>query len=235
MITIGRLAAYAGVTIKAVRHYTERGLLDEPVRDASGYRRYGARHAIELVKIRTLADAGVPLARVKELLSADESRFSEAIREIDLALQDKAADIERVRERIALLKGGDTLFVSSEVARYLDRLAAIGISRRAVETERDIWILLQAVSPDDAAASVADKQDALDDAEFRAIYRAIDDAYGWKPDDPRLPELARRAREWLVGRPPRPASADPSIAELVAAQPGVSSPAWDRLAVLMRG
>src|SRR6266851_6261034 len=70
MITIGQLAAYAGVTIKAVRHYHKRGLLEEPSRDSSGYRRYTAQHAIDLVKIKTLAEAGVPLVRVKELLAA---------------------------------------------------------------------------------------------------------------------------------------------------------------------
>jgi len=233
VITIGRLAAYAGVTIKAVRHYTERGLLDEPPRDASGYRRYGARHAIELVKIRTLAEAGVPLARVRELLAADPARFAAALDEIDDVLLEKAAEIERTRARMALLRT-DALFVSEEVARYLDRLAEIGISRRQIESERDIWILIQAVSPDEAAAWAADKARALDDPEFREIYRATDDAYGWKADDPRLPELARRSREWLAARPPDPMPPDPSIAELVAAQPGVSSPAWDRLAVLMR-
>src|SRR5437762_2647064 len=79
MITIGQLAGYAGVTIKAVRHYHERGLLGEPERDASGYRRYSADHAIELVKIKTLADAGVPLARIGELLTAGDERFAEAI------------------------------------------------------------------------------------------------------------------------------------------------------------
>jgi DNA-binding transcriptional MerR regulator len=233
VITIGRLAAYAGVTIKAVRHYTKQGLLDEPERDASGYRRYGAREAIELVKIRTLAGAGVPLARVKELLAADPEQFETAIGEIDSALRERAAEIERTRERIALLKG-DTLFVSPEVVGYLDRLARIGISRRAVESERDLWILLQAAAPDEAAAWVAEKMTALDDPEFREIYRATDDAYGWRPDDPRLPELARRSREWLAARPPRPAPPDSAIAELAAAQAGVSSPAWDRLAVLMR-
>lgn len=70
MLTIGQLAAYAGVTIKAVRHYHRRGLLEEPPRDSSGYRRYGARHAVELVKIKTLAEAGVPLARIKETTRA---------------------------------------------------------------------------------------------------------------------------------------------------------------------
>ena len=42
MLTIGRLASYAGVTIRAVRHYHQIGLLSEPERDASGYRTYDA-------------------------------------------------------------------------------------------------------------------------------------------------------------------------------------------------
>ena len=83
MITIGQLAGYAGVTIKAVRHYHQRGLLAEPPRDSSGYRRYSAQDAIELVKIKTLGDAGVPLARIKELLAADPDRYATAIAEID--------------------------------------------------------------------------------------------------------------------------------------------------------
>jgi DNA-binding transcriptional MerR regulator len=69
MLMIGQLADYAGVTVKTVRNYHERGLLEEPPRDASGYRRYGVEHAIRLVKIRTLAEAGVPLARMNELLT----------------------------------------------------------------------------------------------------------------------------------------------------------------------
>ena len=42
MLTIGQLAAYAGVTTRAVRHYHQVGLLPEPERDASGYRTYAA-------------------------------------------------------------------------------------------------------------------------------------------------------------------------------------------------
>ena len=83
MITIGQLASYAGVTVKAVRVYHARGLLPEPPRDASGYRRYTAQDAISLVKIRTLAEAGVPLARIRDLLAADPGAFAAAIAEID--------------------------------------------------------------------------------------------------------------------------------------------------------
>ena len=50
------------MTIRTIRHYHQRGLLAEPARDASGYRRYEAQAVIDLIRIRTLADAGVPLA-----------------------------------------------------------------------------------------------------------------------------------------------------------------------------
>ena len=80
MLTIGQLAAYVGVTVRAVRHYHQVGLLPEPERDASGYRTYGALAVVELTKIRTLADAGVPLSQVRELLEADEETFAEAVR-----------------------------------------------------------------------------------------------------------------------------------------------------------
>ena len=42
MLTISQLASYAGVTVRAVRHYHAKGLLPEPERDHSGYRRYDA-------------------------------------------------------------------------------------------------------------------------------------------------------------------------------------------------
>ncbi|MFC6534519.1 MerR family transcriptional regulator [Nonomuraea rubra] len=112
MFTIGRLADYAGVTTKAIRHYHERGLLAEPGRDSSGYRRYTAQHAIDLVKIRTLAHAGVPLTRIKDLLDADPDTLTAAIAEIDHDLEDRIARLRRTREQLAELRGGDRLFVS---------------------------------------------------------------------------------------------------------------------------
>jgi DNA-binding transcriptional MerR regulator len=234
MITIGQLADYAGVTIKAVRHYHQRGLLEEPPRDSSGYRRYSAGHAIDLVKIKTLAEAGVPLARIKELLTADPDRFVTAIAEIDHNLQERAEELLRTRERIARLNAGDRLFVSAEVADYLDRLHELGVSQRTVQMERDIWILLQSVTPKEAAVWIADKRDAIGNPEFRAIYVEYDAAFDWSPDDPRLYALADRAARWIADRhgtfegAERPVQ-DPAIAQLVATSVGASSPAWDRL------
>ena len=128
MITIGQLADYAGVTVKAVRHYHQRGLLDEPPRDSSGYRRYTAADALKLVKIRILAEAGVPLARIKDLLTADPDEFTAAVADIDRSLQQRAEAIHRTRQRLGQLAAGDGLFLSAEVAGYLDRLRELGIS-----------------------------------------------------------------------------------------------------------
>jgi DNA-binding transcriptional MerR regulator len=234
MITIGQLAAYAGVTIKAVRHYHQRGLLEEPPRDSSGYRRYSAEHAIDLVKIKTLAGAGVPLARIKELLAANPDQFAAAITEIDCNLQERARELRRSRDRIARLGGGDRLFVSAEVADFLELLHELGVSRRTIQIERNGWILMQSASPEQAAIWLADKRDALGDPEFRAIYLEYDAAFDWSPEDRRLYALAVRTERWfakrhdsLKGREgPVP---DPTLAQLVATSAGMSSPAWDRL------
>ena len=234
MITIGQLAAYAGVTIKAVRHYHKRGLLEETPRDSSGYRRYTADHAIDLVKIKTLAEAGVPLARIKELLAANPERFAAAITEIDRNLQERARELRQTRERIGRLSAGDRLFVSAEVADYLDRLRELGVSRREVQIERDGWILLWSASPKAAAIWFAEKLDAIDDPEFVAIYLEYDAAFGWSPDDPRLDALAERTERWFVRRGDgltsgRQPTTNPGIVQLIATSSGASSPAWDRL------
>jgi DNA-binding transcriptional MerR regulator len=234
MITIGQLAAYAGVTIKAVRHYHQRGLLAEPPRDSSGYRRYSAQHAVDLIKIKTLAEAGVPLARINELLAADPDRFAAAIAEIDRTLRERVEQLLRTRQRIAQLRTGNRLFVSAEVADYLDRLQELGVSQRSVQMERDGWILMQSVAPNEAAVWIADKRDAIGDPEFRAIYVEYDAAFDWSPDDPRLHALVDRAQRWLAKRQrgsegDEKAVPDPAIVQLIATSGGASSPAWDRL------
>jgi hypothetical protein len=51
MLTVGQLVD-TGMTVRAVRHYHQRGLLVEPARDASAYRRYGAQAVLDLIRIK---------------------------------------------------------------------------------------------------------------------------------------------------------------------------------------
>ena len=241
MLTIGQLADYVGVTVRAVRHYHQRGLLPEPDRDASGYRRYGAQAVVDLIRIKTLADAGVPLARIRALLGAGPEEFRRATAQIDEALAARLRDIEQQRRRIAELAAGDRLFLPAEVVRLLGRLRELGVSDRAIQMERNGWILLSARSAGQAAGLVEEKRLALDDEEFARIYLACDQALGWDPGDPRLDELAEAMAAFAARRGARPGQGqnrnqeiDPAVTSLLSSDPGNTSPAWDRLTRLVR-
>lgn len=178
MLTIGELATYAGVTVRAVRHYHAKGLLPEPDRDHSGYRRYDAGAVVELIRIRTLAEAGVPLARVRELLRAGEEEFAAAVADIDRRLRAEIRERQLHRERIARLSSGDGLALPPEVVAYLDRLRELGVDERIVRAERDGWIPLAARSPERVREWMARKHEQLADPRLVAFYltlsRALD-------------------------------------------------------------
>ena len=198
MLTISQLAAYAGVTVRAVRHYHTKGLLPEPERDHSGYRRYDAKAVVELIKIRTLAEAGVPLARVQGLLAADEEEFAQAVAEIDVRLRREIRERQDHRRQIAKLAAGDSLSLPDEVVDYLDRMRAKGVPEALVDGERDGWILMAARWPEKMPEFMADKQAQLEDPRTIRLYQLIgqlldDDADGGVDvgvDDERLNEVA---------------------------------------------
>ena len=173
MLTIGQLAAYAGVTVRAVRHYHQIGLLPEPERDVSGYRRYGAPAVVSLIKIRTLADAGVPLAQIARMLEADPATFAEAVERIDTHLRDEIDRLEASRKQIAQLAAGDSLVLPPEVVAYLDRLREIGTSERMMAGERDGWILIAARWPEKVIEWMPDKVAQLQDPRVVRLYQVL--------------------------------------------------------------
>jgi DNA-binding transcriptional MerR regulator len=238
-LTIGQVADYVGVTVRAIRHYHQRGLIVEPDRDASGYRRYDANAVVDLIKIKTLADAGVPLARIKDLLRAAPTQFSRAIAEIDETLEVRIRDLQEQRGRIAKLAAGDALFLPTEIADLLDRLREIGVSPRMVQIERDGWILLAARYRDAAGDAAKAKLKGLNEPAFRQIYLAYDEAADWDPADPRLEDLANLILAFAarsdLGSDPSPADdmADPVTVALMS-PPGDMPPAWKRLDELCR-
>jgi DNA-binding transcriptional MerR regulator len=238
VLTIGQLAAHVGVTIRAVRHYHHRGLLAEPARDASGYRRYGAQAVIDLIRIKTLVDAGVPLDRVRHLLDAEPTEFASAIADIDQRLQERINDLEQLRRQLPKLRAGDRLFLPAEVTELLDQMRSLGVSERSMTLERDGWILLTGRIPDQVPKLAADKSDALADPEFARLYLAFDQAYDWDPDDPRLAGLAADVAAWMAKHPPsalpQSDTAISTINTLLSAEVATASPAWDRLGELSR-
>ena len=66
---IGELAAQAACDVQTVRFYEREGLLEEPARDASGYRSYDDRHLSRLNFIRHCRSLDIPLPEVRQLLA----------------------------------------------------------------------------------------------------------------------------------------------------------------------
>ncbi|WP_239394680.1 MerR family transcriptional regulator [Frankia sp. CiP3] len=192
MLTISQLASYAGVTVRAVRHYHAKGLLPEPERDHSGYRRYDAHAVVELIRIRTLAEAGVPLAHVRELLAAGEREFTAAVADIDRRLRAEIKERQRHRARIAQLAAGDSLALPPEAVAYLDRLRELGLPDLMIEGERDAWILVAAQLPEHVSSYVKLKKQQLDDPATVALYRDFAAMIYWEMDDPRVAAVADR-------------------------------------------
>lgn len=192
MLTIGELASYAGVTVRAVRHYHAKGLLPEPERDHSGYRRYDAAAVVDLIRIRTLAEAGVPLSRVRELLEAGEDEFADAVAAIDARLREEVRRLQEHRRRIARLAAGDSLALPPEAVAYLDRLRGIGVPELMVAAERDAWILVAAQLPELMPLYMQVKGQQLDDPQVVALYLELAEVITWEPDDPRLPRMVDR-------------------------------------------
>jgi DNA-binding transcriptional MerR regulator len=192
MLTIGQLAVYAGVTVRAVRHYHQIGLLPEPARDASGYRSYGATAVVSLIKIRTLASAGVPLSRIGQLLKADAAEFAQAVESIDRQLRGEIDRLEASRRQVAQLTAGDSLVLPPEVVAYLGRLREIGTSTRMLDGERDGWILIAARWPDRVREWMPGKLAELEDPRVVRLYRLLSEVMESDAgdDDPRLAEVA---------------------------------------------
>jgi DNA-binding transcriptional MerR regulator len=232
VLTIGQLARHTGVPAKTVRFYHSIGVLPEPARDASGYRRYTAAAAIELVKVRALAEAGVPLAQIPALLDAGPRERAAAIERIDRDLERQVTRLQAARTRLRIL-GGPEPQLPPGVADYLDLLREIGLSPEWTAMERDLWILAFATHPESAVALLADQHQAKTLPEVQQIYRDYDRARDLDPDDPRLSDLADRilriARIRYADQPPPAPPVDSPVPQLIQDMINSTSPAWKRL------
>ncbi|MEV5682843.1 MerR family transcriptional regulator [Streptomyces sp. NPDC052164] len=227
VLTVSRLAATAGVTVRTVRHYHHIGLLPEPERDASGYRRYSAQAAVDLIRIRALADRGVPMARIDAPLHARPTGFAAAVTDIDAELQRRIGQLAAYRRGIAELTGDERLFLPPEVVAVLNRMRGLGVSELRVRPERDAWILMQALDPQVMPERIRDKNAGLDDPETTRLNLAGDQSVDWDPCDPRLDRLIDDLDAWEIAH--ERDSKRAGYLKLVPSRISDASPAWQRV------
>ena len=100
-LTIGRIAAAAGVNVETIRFYQRLGLLAEPARPPGGVRRYGGEFVARLRFIKRAQQLGFSLAEVQRLLVLEDPQSCGKARSLaaeKLALVEaRISDLERMR------------------------------------------------------------------------------------------------------------------------------------------
>jgi DNA-binding transcriptional MerR regulator len=189
-VTISQAAAFVGTTVKTVRHYHRLGLLDEPKRDRSGYRRYRSTDLLRLVQVRTLAAAGVPLAEIGDLLRSDPNTFAAAIAEVQQRLTERIEELVRRRDTLGRLAHGDRVLLPERACSILDRLADLGFSPEQIASQREGLVLFRVLIPVGFDHFMTQLEQRLDDPAFVELTKLSWAALAWEADDPRLEELA---------------------------------------------
>ncbi|GAA1949957.1 MerR family transcriptional regulator [Kitasatospora viridis] len=138
--SIGDLARHAGVTVKAVRFYSDRGLLPPAERSPAGHRRYRHEALARIELIRTLRELGLDLRTVRQVLDRELPLHRVAATHA-AALE---VQIRTLRLRQALLTAAAERTATLEEMETMHRLA------RLSERERRELIedFLAAVLPD---------------------------------------------------------------------------------------
>ncbi|MBX3704697.1 MAG: Hg(II)-responsive transcriptional regulator [Steroidobacteraceae bacterium] len=108
-LTIGGVAAAAGVGVETIRFYQRKGLLGEPQRPAGGIRRYGPADVARVRFIKSAQRLGFSLDEVAGLLVLDDGahcKEARALAETRLVdVQHKLADLRRVERVLKSLIG----------------------------------------------------------------------------------------------------------------------------------
>ncbi|RZT84930.1 DNA-binding transcriptional MerR regulator [Pseudonocardia sediminis] len=96
------IADLAGTSLRAVRHYHEVGLLEEPERRANGYKQYGVSHLVRVLRIKRLTDLGFSLSQIAAMGDADDHP-EEALRTLDAELGATIERLQRIRVELGLI------------------------------------------------------------------------------------------------------------------------------------
>ncbi|MEU4236007.1 MerR family transcriptional regulator [Actinoplanes sp. NPDC026619] len=144
---IKELSDLAGSTVRTVRYYHQVGLLPvPPTRD--GARDYDMSHLARLVRVRWLAQAGVPLAAIAAMLASGPGSALVDLKATVVALDEHLAELQAQRDRMTALiaaveQDGRLSPLPPVIARFYDRLEekSDGAARREIRDERDFMEL----------------------------------------------------------------------------------------------
>jgi MerR family mercuric resistance operon transcriptional regulator len=106
-LTIGRVAAAAGVNVETIRYYQRRGLLEKPSKPVGGYRNYSSEIVKRIRFIKKAQALGFTLENVAGLLhlnDTDACAKTRALAARTLALiEQKISELANLRDTLSKL------------------------------------------------------------------------------------------------------------------------------------
>jgi DNA-binding transcriptional MerR regulator len=95
-LKIGELARQTGLSIKTIRYYEQRGLLEQPPRTEAGYRLYGPEEVARLRFVQRAKLLGLTLEEIRELVGlAARCNEGEIVPHLEEVLRAKLVETER--------------------------------------------------------------------------------------------------------------------------------------------
>ena len=131
LMSIGRFSRRSGLSVKALRHYGELGLLTPAaVDEESGYRFYAAPQLEQADAIRRLRRLELPLDEIRRLLeTSDEAAVREVLERHQRRLASRAAEFRAARQQLqALIDGKETVMETRSEAPTAEEHRRLGIA-----------------------------------------------------------------------------------------------------------
>ena len=175
---VKELADLAGTTTRTVRYYHRLGLLATPP-IVGGFRDYGVEHLARLLRIRWLAESGIPLAKIAQILPERPDQGIDNIEEdllatraqIEARMEVLRDQCERIDQLVARVRSGEVLSPLPVVLeRFYDRIESLvedPATLPIVHTDRRM-VLALAISGL-IPASLGRFIDGLSDEDHRAV------------------------------------------------------------------
>jgi len=187
--SIHEFSALAGVTVKALHHYDRIGLL-KPARTAARYRVYTAGDLARLRQILALRSLGLPLRRIRELLSPGAPPLHLTLRQQRRVLEDKRRLIDRAIR--ALQAAEADLEASTDGAGALQSLIEVIGMQDSVDEMRKYY-------SDEVWDAWRHHYDAWPSAEWRDLYRDANALLDANPEpDPLSADAQTLGARWLA-------------------------------------
>lgn len=119
------LAEITGTTVRAIRHYLQLGLLEEPPRDSNGYRRFNVAYVVQVLRIKLLAESGASLKHISQIIGSEGVITEADIDAIDAELAQKEEQLRAQRRALKTLK--DSNLVESRLSKTAQFDADVGL------------------------------------------------------------------------------------------------------------